>query len=105
MIGIGKAYDFRNWSRKGNGPEPNWAGPDRPNSQNVTLNGDGLGLFLGGSPGSLAKCTPGTPGCVEQDYGYLCGQHDWGTGPWCNNMSDPTQLNSWCADIYLVLRR
>lgn len=58
------------------------AAPDGPNVFNYTYNGDGLGLFIDG---------------VEQDYGYLCGTHDWGTDPWCNNMTDPAQLNSWCS--------
>lgn len=61
------------------------AGPDGPNAFNVTLNGDGLGLFIDGE---------------EQDYGHLCGTHDWGTEPWCSNMTDPAQLNSWCSSIW-----
>ena len=89
---VGEVWEFQSASGFGA------AGPDTVNSQNVTLNNDGLGLFAGGSP--LAECTPGTPDCVEQDYGHLCGKHDWGTEPWCSNMSDPAQLNSWCADTW-----
>lgn len=61
------------------------AGPDGPNAFNVTLNDDGLGLFIDG---------------VEQDYGHLCGTHDWGTEAWCSNMTDPAQLNSWCSQTW-----
>jgi hypothetical protein len=89
---VGEVWEFRSASGFGA------AGPDLPNSENVILNNDGLGLFAGGSP--LAECTPGTPGCVEQDYGHLCGKHDWGTEPWCSDMSDPAQLDSWCADTW-----
>jgi len=50
---------------------------------NQSLYPDGHGAFTNGE---------------ERPYGYLCGTHDWGTDPWCTNMTDPDTLSGWCAD-------
>lgn len=61
------------------------AAPPILNAHGVMLHDDGNGHFVDG---------------VEQPYGYTCGTHDWGSDSWCNNMTDPEQLNSWCSSTW-----